>query len=224
MILILVTDQLTNLFKVQVGRLRPCFDSQLKDMIRLVKSTCGGKFSFFSGHASNSFALAFFFGKVVKRHFKMVNVILIFIAGLICTSISTSLSGSPTKADEEQGWYLTLGGGLAAIQDTEWKWGTYSGELQHSSGFSGEIGLGKDFGRSRLEITYARNTGDLDAITVDQAGTAVSVSGGVTQDGIFVTGLYELTDDEDAKITPYIGGGIGYNRTKWDNVTVAGTN
>ena len=36
--------------------------------------------------------------------------------------------------------------------------------------------------------------------------------------------LYELTDNENAKITPYIGGGIGYNRTKWDNFTVAGTN
>lgn len=86
LILILVTDQLTNLFKVQVGRLRPCFDSQLKDMVRLVKSSCGGKFSFFSGHASNSFALAFFFGRVAKMHFKMVNVILIFIAGLISYS------------------------------------------------------------------------------------------------------------------------------------------
>ena len=148
----------------------------------------------------------------------------LFIAGLICTSISTSLSGSPTKADEEQGWYLTLGGGLAAIQDTDWKWGTYSGELQHSSGFSGEIGLGKDFGRSRLEITYARNTGDLDAITVDQAGTAVSVSGGVAQDGLFFNGLYELTEDEYSQFTPYVGAGIGLNWTKWDNVTVTGVN
>ena len=86
LILILVTDQLTNLCKVQVGRLRPCFDFQLKDLVRLVKSSCGGKFSFFSGHASNSFALAFFFGRVVKRHFKMVNIILIFIAGLISYS------------------------------------------------------------------------------------------------------------------------------------------
>ena len=88
----------------------------------------------------------------MKKKFLIKKCLLIrslFIAGLICTSISTSLSGSPTKADEEQGWYLTLGGGLAAIQDTEWKWGTYSGELQHSSGFSGEIGLGKDFGRSQ---------------------------------------------------------------------------
>ena len=30
LILILVTDQLTNLFKVQVGRLRPCFDFSIK--------------------------------------------------------------------------------------------------------------------------------------------------------------------------------------------------
>ena len=148
--------------------------------------------------------------------------------GLICASFS-SLLVSPTKAnDEQEDWYLTIGGGLAAIQDNDWTWTTggtvYSGELQHGSGFSGEIGIGKDYGRSRLEITYARNTGDLDTITVDQAGTAVSVSGGVSQDAFFVTGLYELTEDEDSQFTPYIGGGIGYNRTKWDNVTVAGTN
>ena len=146
------------------------------------------------------------------------------IAGLILTSFSTSLFGSPAKAEDEKEWYLTVGGGLAAIQDNDWTWSSFSGELQHDSGFSGEIGVGKDYGRTRLEITWARNSGDLNAISVDQAGTAVSVSGGVTQDGIFLTGLYELTEDEDAKITPYIGGGIGYNRTKWDNVTVAGTN
>ena len=149
--------------------------------------------------------------------------------GLICSSFSSLLLVSPTKAnDEQEDWYLTIGGGLAAIQDNDWTWTTggtvYSGELQHGSGFSGEIGIGKDYGRSRLEITYARNTGDLDTITVDQAGTAVSVSGGVSQDAFFVTGLYELTEDEDSQFTPYIGGGIGYNRTKWDNVTVAGTN
>ena len=149
--------------------------------------------------------------------------------GLICASFSSLLLVSPTKAnDEQEDWYLTIGGGLAAIQDNDWTWTTggtvYSGETQHGSGFSGEIGMGKDYGRSRIEITYARNTGDLDTITVDQAGTAVSVSGGVTQDAFFVTGLYELTEDEDSQFTPYIGGGIGYNRTKWDNVTVAGTN
>ena len=148
----------------------------------------------------------------------------LFTTGLIFASFSTSLLGSPTKADDEQDWYLTVGGGLATIQDTDWDWSVFSGELQHDSGFSGEIGVGKDYGRSRLEITYARNSGELDSISVDQAGTAVSVSGDVSQDGLFVTGLYELTEDEDSKFIPYVGGGIGINRTKWDDVTVAGTN
>ena len=149
-------------------------------------------------------------------------------SGIICTSLSSSFLISPTKADDEKGFYLTIGGGLAAIQDSEWddrRGATaYSGELQHDSGYSSELGVGYDYGRYSLEITWARNTGDLDAISVDQAGIAVAVSGGVTQDGVFVTGLYELTDNTDSKITPYIGAGIGINKTEWDNITVAGSN
>ena len=152
----------------------------------------------------------------------------LFIAGLVCTSLSSALFGPPTNADDKKGFYLTIGGGLAAIQDSEWddrRGATiYSGELQHDSGFSGELGVGYDYGRSSLEITWARNSGDLDAISVDQAGIAVAVSGGVTQDGVFVTGLYELTENTDSKITPYIGAGIGINKTEWDNITVAGSN
>ena len=149
-------------------------------------------------------------------------------SGIICTSLSSSFLISPTKADDEKGFYLTIGGGLAAIQDSEWddrRGATaYSGELQHDSGYSSELGVGYDYGRYSLEITWARNTGDLDAISVDQAGIAVAVSGGVTQDGVFVTGLYELTENTDSKITPYIGAGIGINKTEWDNITVAGSN
>ena len=153
----------------------------------------------------------------------MTSNIRLLMAGLLSASFSTSFFCSPTKADGED-LYLTIGGGLASISDNDWTQGSYSGELQHDSGFSGEIGIGKDYGRYSVEITYARNTGDLEAISVDQAGTAVSVSGGVSQDGVFVTALYDLTEDEEAISTPYIGAGIGYNRTKWDNVTVAGTN
>ena len=152
----------------------------------------------------------------------------ILMTGLICASISNSFFGSPIKADDKKGFYLTIGGGLAAIQDSEWddrRGATaYSGELQHDSGFSGELGIGYDYGRSSIEITWARNSGDLDAISVDQAGIAVAVSGGVTQDGVFVTGLYELTENTDSKIAPYIGAGVGINKTEWDNITVAGSN
>ena len=85
-LLILCTDQLTNLFKVQVGRLRPCYDEEVKTLMRLVKSTCGGRYSFFSGHASNSFALAVFFGLIFKPTYSLHLPVLLFIAFLIAYS------------------------------------------------------------------------------------------------------------------------------------------
>ena len=71
---------------MQVGRLRPCHDNDIKSLIRLVKLTCGGKFSFFSGHASNSFALAVFFGHIIKVYIKYILYFLLFIASLIAYS------------------------------------------------------------------------------------------------------------------------------------------
>tara|TARA_B110000459_G_C16593895_1_gene487616 strand:- start:124 stop:690 length:567 start_codon:yes stop_codon:yes gene_type:complete len=85
-LLILLTDQLTNLFKLNFGRLRPCYDQEIKSLIRLVKSNCGGRFSFFSGHASNSFALAIFFGGILKSYIRYSNYGLLFIASLIAYS------------------------------------------------------------------------------------------------------------------------------------------
>ena len=85
-LLILCTDQLTNLFKVQVGRLRPCYDQEIRALVRLVKPTCGGRFSFFSGHASNSFALAVFFGSILKSTHRSLFPTLLFIAFLIAYS------------------------------------------------------------------------------------------------------------------------------------------
>ncbi|MEZ2414846.1 phosphatase PAP2 family protein [Muriicola sp. E247] len=60
-LLITVCDQLANFFKIGVGRLRPCYDPELDGLFRLVKSSCGGKFGYFSAHAANSFAVAVFF-------------------------------------------------------------------------------------------------------------------------------------------------------------------
>jgi undecaprenyl-diphosphatase len=47
-------------------RLRPCFDPETMDIMRLVKESCGGQFGYFSGHASNSFALATLFFWIFK--------------------------------------------------------------------------------------------------------------------------------------------------------------
>ena len=85
-LLVLCTDQLTNLFKVQVGRLRPCYDEEIKTLVRLVKPSCGGRYSFFSGHASNSFALAVFFGLIFEEFYRFLLPTLLFIAFLIAYS------------------------------------------------------------------------------------------------------------------------------------------
>ena len=56
--LIFISDQLSNLFKNSIQRLRPCHDDQIQNIIRVVKEDCGGLYSFFSAHASNSFVIA----------------------------------------------------------------------------------------------------------------------------------------------------------------------
>ncbi|OBX23204.1 MULTISPECIES: phosphatase PAP2 family protein [Bizionia] len=70
-LMVLFTDQMTNVFKkVLVLRLRPCHDPTLEGLVRLVKSHCGGQFGFFSGHASNSMAVAVFSGLLLRFKYK----------------------------------------------------------------------------------------------------------------------------------------------------------
>lgn len=85
-IMITIADQTANLFKDTFQRLRPCYDEVLKDSIRLVKNSCGGKYGFFSAHASNSFSLAIFFGLLYKNKFRYVIYISLVFASLISYS------------------------------------------------------------------------------------------------------------------------------------------
>lgn len=74
--MITFTDQITNLFKHGLERLRPCHNEDIAGMMRLVKSSCGGKYGFFSGHASNSMSIAFFAGLMLKRYYRYLFPIL----------------------------------------------------------------------------------------------------------------------------------------------------
>lgn len=55
-VLVTFTDQTTNVFKNGFQRLRPCNNPEIKSFIRIVQIR--NSFSFFSGHASNSMAVA----------------------------------------------------------------------------------------------------------------------------------------------------------------------
>jgi len=59
--MITISDQVSStLVKNSVQRIRPCHDPELQSQVHLVYGICGGRYGYFSSHASNSWALAIF--------------------------------------------------------------------------------------------------------------------------------------------------------------------
>ena len=75
-LLILFTDQITNFFKFNFERLRPCNNEDIKGIIRLVKTS--NTYSFFSGHAANSMATMTFLFFFLKKQFRFSVLLFIF--------------------------------------------------------------------------------------------------------------------------------------------------
>lgn len=67
-VLILITDQVTNLVKYTVQRARPCNNPDINTIIRIVQSRTS--FSFFSGHAANSMGVAAFLYLIFKKQIR----------------------------------------------------------------------------------------------------------------------------------------------------------
>lgn len=67
-VLLVFTDQIANVFKNGVQRLRPCNNPEINSFIRIVQSRTS--FSFFSGHASSSMGVATFLHLIFKKDFK----------------------------------------------------------------------------------------------------------------------------------------------------------
>lgn len=65
-ILLVFTDQVTNLFKNGFQRLRPCNNPEINTIIRVVKKS--NSYSFFSGHAANSMAVATFLYFTLRQY------------------------------------------------------------------------------------------------------------------------------------------------------------
>ncbi|MFH6601942.1 phosphatase PAP2 family protein [Maribacter algicola] len=85
-VLVVAVNGLADFFKYGVQRLRPCYDPEVNLLMRLVKDTCGGKFGYFSAHAANSFAIAFFFTAVLRRKLRYIGFLLMAWAFLMAYS------------------------------------------------------------------------------------------------------------------------------------------
>lgn len=84
LLMILFTDQITNLFKSGFQRLRPCHDPKLQGLMRRV--TCSGRYGFTSAHASNHFGFALFLGLIFRNKIKWLLPALLVWAGFISYS------------------------------------------------------------------------------------------------------------------------------------------
>ena len=83
--MITFTDQVTNIFKRSFERPRPCGDEALSSQIRFIAVRCG-KYGFFSGHSSNSMAVAIFTGLLLKPFFKNLIFVLLFWSAIVAYS------------------------------------------------------------------------------------------------------------------------------------------
>lgn len=75
-VMLVFTDQITNLVKDSVQRLRPCNDIEIKHLIRIIKSS--DTYSYFSGHASNSTASMTLLFLILRRYYNYTYLIFAF--------------------------------------------------------------------------------------------------------------------------------------------------
>jgi len=75
-VLIAFTDQITNLFKYSFERLRPCNDTDVNGIARIVIHR--DSFSFYSGHASNSMATTTFIFLLLRKYYKFAFLLFLF--------------------------------------------------------------------------------------------------------------------------------------------------
>lgn len=75
-LMITFCDQMTNLIKNNVERLRPCNDIELEGLIRVVKDS--NTFSYFSGHAANSTAAMMFVFLILRQFYKYAYLIFLY--------------------------------------------------------------------------------------------------------------------------------------------------
>ena len=71
-LMVVVSDQLCNLAKDNVMRLRPSQEPHLYSLVHILNDYRGGMYGFYSGHSSNAFAVAFFLITILASRQKYI--------------------------------------------------------------------------------------------------------------------------------------------------------
>ena len=162
-----------------------------------------------------------------KRVHCFVLMVTTFKRFLIASGVVLAAFSSPALAEEkDKGFYATFGGGFDDIQKTGWgstqSGTTYGGDSEVDPGFGGDVGLGYDFGKFRVEATYVVGGGILGDCEENVADTTCETGGSISTKSYMASGYYDI-EIPDSKYTPYLGGGIGTTTVSWDEIKVGST-
>ena len=126
---------------------------------------------------------------------------------LASLSLLSIAAFTPLNA-EEKGTYFVGSIGYGQMADIDIAENLGGGDFEFDSGFSGEIGIGYDFGKLRTELTY--NATNTDLTTVQ--GTTTDI--GVDVSTWMVSAAYDWRAEK--KWQPYLGAGIGKSTIEVD--------
>jgi undecaprenyl-diphosphatase len=103
-LLIAATDQSANLFKNGFQRLRPSHQPGLMELLHYVNNYKGGNYGFFSGHASNTMAVAVFSYWLLKKQHPFIGWVVFPFT--IIVSYSRIYLGVHYPIDILVGWFF----------------------------------------------------------------------------------------------------------------------
>ena len=127
--------------------------------------------------------------------------------GFASLALASVASLTPLNA-EEKGTYFVGSIGYGQMQDIDIALNLDGGVFRFDSGFSGELGIGYDFGQFRTEFTYNATNTDLTSVQ----GTTTDI--GVDVGTWMVSAAYDWRADKQWQ--PYVGAGIGISTIEVD--------
>ena len=132
-------------------------------------------------------------------------------------SIGASLLGGTVLAEENSGWYATGSIGASQISDIDYinAAGTKTGqEVTFDSGLGLDLGLGYDFGSSRIEGTWSRgqSPGGTDRGTVFVTDTTIN--------SFLISAFYDFRSSK--QWSPFVGISLGSTSVDHLNVEDSG--
>tara|TARA_Y100001968_G_C19302284_1_gene689751 strand:+ start:242 stop:964 length:723 start_codon:yes stop_codon:yes gene_type:complete len=155
----------------------------------------------------------------------------LFTAGFALASITTPALADVYSSNEEEGsakgFYTSLSYSLTAPENLEGNidndhWENVKATFDTDNGHGFQVGLGYDFGNLRTDLTYSKTAYEVTSVTGTKGSnslSATSITG--DQDADVTTILLNTYWDfeNDSKLTPYIGAGIGSSDIEAVNFT-----